>query len=110
MEFHLCWWHTFELQSGNITNIVVTRSNAVVISVADVYFDILSLLVVQRAHALRLIKGGLISLAVLEGQRCGVAASEPRVRLIAEGVQHFHLVVVGVSDEHYVLFGDEVDA
>lgn len=48
---------TFDLQSRDGANIVVTTPYAVIISVADVDFHILSLLIKQRSDTLRLVKG-----------------------------------------------------
>jgi len=48
---------TFDLQSRDGANIVVTTPYTVIISVADVDFHILSLLIKQRCDTLRLVKG-----------------------------------------------------
>jgi len=44
----LVWWgYTLELTSGNLANIVEARANTVIISVANVNFHVLRLLVKQ---------------------------------------------------------------
>ena len=89
------------------THVVVDSSDAVVVSIADVNFNITPALVIQRRDTAWLVEArfesGLVSQSVL-------SVSEPGEDLVSERIYHFDLVIVGVCHDDHVLLRDKVDA
>lgn len=107
-KFVLGWRNACELQSLDLAHVVVAHSDAVVVCVADVYFHVLSLLVVHRTGSLRLVESSFTCLSVSDAHVRGMAAAKPRVALVSERIHNFYLVIVGVANNHNVLLGDKM--
>jgi len=110
VEFKVGRGYALKDQGLQMAHVIVASSYAVIISVTDVHFHVLNLLVKQAANPLRLVERALIRSSVPQRVLRSVRTAQPRKSLVAERVNNLHLVVKGVSQQNNVLLGDKVDA
>lgn len=97
--------NTSDLRCFNDTYVVEDSSDAVVVCVGNVDFDITPLLIVQRRYATWFVEASL---------KCGIihqfvlSIAQPREDLVSERIHNLDLVVVGVSYDDHILLRNEV--
>ena len=98
-------WYSIDLWGLYHALIVVHPPDAVVVCVADIDFDVASVLVIEGRDSTGLVKARLECCLV---NKFVFAIAQPREDLVAEGIHDFNLVIISVCYNNDVLLWYEV--
>ena len=77
---------SLQLNSWDLTDIVVARSDAMIICVTDVHFHVLVLLTEQWRDSLRFVEGWLAGGSILQTHGSCVSSTEPRESFVSKRI------------------------